>query len=439
MSPTWWNTNNSKLVLAVFVALVAFDTPRFVRSMPSRNLPSEEAAPPLNCDALVGTTTVGQHNQSNNNSSNNDDGGDVLLETSEAPSDAPSAALLCSDRLSNARGVYTSAHVPCTIKFHSVTQFQREEKEKEVDFIDYRTSNLCREGNVIVEIWEYLENFPDECVGDFDRCYSLEHHSKYLYPFLCPPDENSSGLDVVLHSISHHHHQPRWELPPGTTHVSVDCTSDRKMAREEVEARAREERQHNREVRREEIGMKLFNWVLVFLSSIAFIHAVSHFIVTPLASMVAARRERRKRRRRSSRSCRRSRTIRTSSTLSSSYSTLPLHHQDQDVTVIAEDGVVVEGYPQPESNGDDPSLHHHTRSVHRDDEDADNSASSTSDGSYETVHDDDDDDDEQRQMNDFDSQVPCDFDAVPIVAATILSSMSDAIPATVVQDGVSYS
>ena len=93
------------------------------------------------------------------------------LSPSQAPSDAPSQAPVCGDKLSNARGTYTSDHAPCTIKFHSVSNLQREGEES--DLIEYRTSDLCRDETVIVEIKEYLSDFPDECVGDFERCYSL--------------------------------------------------------------------------------------------------------------------------------------------------------------------------------------------------------------------------------------------------------------------------
>jgi hypothetical protein len=313
--------------------------------------------------------------------------------------------------------VYTSIHAPCSIKFHSVSNLQRQGEEGEPNFIEYRTSNLCRDDTVIVEIKEYLEFFPDECVGDFERCYSLEHHSKYLYPFLCLPEELPSQ-EYLVNGISYH---SRWELPPGTTHVSVDCTLDKDVGHDVTNARVKEERKHARQERLEEIEMKLINWVLVCVSSLSVIYALSHFIVTPLVSMAKSRNERR-RRRRSSRSChsRRGRTLRTSSTLSSSLSSLPLHHEEH-VTLVAEG--VVEGQVLPVPQDDESSR--------SDDDSQDCSRSSSSDDSFSR-------DREQQRMHDFDSQVPCDFDAVPIVAATILS-VDDAIPATVIQDGISYS
>lgn len=430
MSPVWMSSRSRRgLEMFLVLAVVA---PDYVRSIPSRSLTTAEeqaaAAPPLNCDALARSDAGHGHQESLDSNG--------LVEVSDAPSDAPSAAPLCSDRLSNARGVYTSLHAPCTIKFHSITQFQREGEEKEVDYIDYRTSNLCRDDNVIVEIKEYLENFPDECVGDFGRCYSLEHHSKYLYPFLCLPEDTLSSVDTLLNAISY---APRWELPHGTTHVSVDCTFDREVAREETKSKAQEGRKHAREERRDEIGMTLFNWALVVVFSLAFIYALSHFIVTPLVTLVTSKRDRRLRRR-SSRTCRRSSTMRTSSTLNSSYSTLPLHHSEQQITLIAEDGMVIEGHLSTDSNVEGPRTLQ-TRSNRGDDDaenDADHSVSSSSDDSYSYETDNNNGYDDQQQLNDFDSQVPCDFDAVPIVAATILP-IADAIPATVVQDGVSYS
>jgi hypothetical protein len=413
MSPACVTTG--KHTLGAVALVVVLGSPySLATGLPSNDVPSA-----LTCDAYSVADAGHQQTTLDN----------PLLETSEAPSDAPSAAPLCSDRFSNARGIYTSTYAPCTIKFHSMTQFQRVGEEKEDDLIEYRTSNLCRDDNVIVEIKEYVENFPDECVGDFDRCFSLEHHGKYLYPFLCLPENFNPSSDTLITAISY---RPRWELPPGTTHVSVDCTVDRVMAKETVKYRDDEARKHARETRREEIGMKLFNWVLIFVSSLAVIYALSHFIVTPLVTLAASKGRDRRRRRRTSRSCRRNRTVRTSSTLSSSFTSLPFNHQGQDVTLISEDGVLV-GFRRPHSE-----LNEQTPCQDYNDDDAENnSGSSSSDDShsYETVRHDDED---EQQMNDFDSQVPCDFDAVPIVAATVLP-VNGAIPALVVHDGVSYS
>jgi hypothetical protein len=387
------------LVLSIAVLICAHSSP-----------PAD--SPADYCDAF---TAAGQENQQQVLDN-------LLTSPTSAPSDSPSASPLCSDPLSNARGVYTSVHAPCTIKFHSVSNFQREGEEQEIDFIDYRTSNLCRDDNIIVEIKEYLENFPDECVGDFGRCYSLQHHSKYLYPFLClldhVPNEDSAINPLTYHS--------RWELPAGTTHVSVDCTIDKDLVRDVTAARLEEERKHVREARREEMGMKLFNWLLVCLSTLTVIYAISHFIVTPLVTLAASKRDERRCRRRSSSSCnnRRNRTVRTSSTLSSSSSSLPMYHQEQEVFVAEERFEDGEG----DRYRDAPRLH----GSHS--EDLDDSGASSDDSTYETtgIY------DEQQQLNEFDSQVPCDFDAVPIVAATILPEIN-AIPAMVVQDGITYS
>jgi hypothetical protein len=407
-----------------------------------------------------------------------------------APSDAPTAAPLCEDHFSNARGLYSTLHAPCTIKFHSISSIPKEEgrRKEEVELIDYRTSNMCSQDSVIVEIKEYLYNWQDECVGDFERCYSLEHH-KYVYPFLCLPDddegeqdENNNRAHAVDNLVVSYH--PRWQIPPGTTHISVDCTVDREVGQQTLKTKEREHMTEIRRARREEIGMKLFNWTLVFFSSLLLIYALSHFIVTPLAAAVGAARAKRRRRRRheddddddhingerrrrsprriSSRSRRiLDRTVRTvttaTSTLSGSSSSLPLHHVPQEhVTLIVDETIEGDRYhdrrEQSPRRSIETGVHRDRSSRSDDDDDGDHdddffSGSSTDDGgdddssSYDPVIDGDDDDDddvEQRQLYEFDSQVPCDFDAVPLVCATVLH-VEDAIPATVVQDGVSYS
>ena len=122
----------------------------------------------------------------------------------EAPSPAPSAAMLCTSQTSNARGRYTSTLAPCVFTFHSV-------EEEEVALIDYQTSSLCSSENKFLVMKEYVYDWADECVGTFQRCYSLEHHQDVLFDFLC-----------AMHG----------KFPEGTTHVSVDCTEDQELEAE---------------------------------------------------------------------------------------------------------------------------------------------------------------------------------------------------------------
>lgn len=151
------------------------------------DITSASISSPLNCDAYTplkkedGRVVHSFYDDGDNNGhvKNGDDGGTEQAPTAvttQPPSTAPSMAQPCSDQLSNARGQYTSTLAPCSIKFHDVSNHQREGMEKEGEeeedyFIDYHTSNLCHDSNVIVEIKEYLTAWPDECVGDFARCY----------------------------------------------------------------------------------------------------------------------------------------------------------------------------------------------------------------------------------------------------------------------------
>mmetsp|Transcript_1590 Transcript_1590/g.2954 ORF Transcript_1590/g.2954 Transcript_1590/m.2954 type:complete len:429 (-) Transcript_1590:113-1399(-) len=420
--PRGTSVNSTCSVLAVLLMAYSY-------SLVAEASPSADSVTELDCDAFASQEAKRQQQLAPTAIAT------VEASPSSAPSDAPSAAPLCSDRLSNARGVYTATHAPCTIKFHSVSNVQRENEEREVDFIDYRTSDLCRDDTVIIEIKDYLRNWADECVSDFERCYSLDHH-KFIYPSLCLPDEEVVQGTSNNSFVSYHH---RWEIPPSTTHISVDCTVDKEVGHQTLEEQERNQRKEVRDARREEIAMKLFNWVLVFLSSLTIIYALSHFIVMPLVTVAGRNRRRKNERRRTRNNSRRSRTLRTSgSSLSSSYGDLPLHYLPQEhVTLIAGHEVVVEGsavplnnnntIPQGECDGD----HDHSDSHSGDDQD--DSEGSSDDYSYSY-------DEEQRNLNDFDSQVPCDFDAVPIVAATVLhASAADVVPATVVDDGVSYS
>jgi hypothetical protein len=141
---------------------------------------STSSLSPLDCDAydslMAGNGRVVQSSYDDGDGSDkNSDGSGrprgVLSVATQPPSVAPSMAPPCSDPLSNARGQYTSTMAPCIIKFHDVSNHQREGQEEEDYLIDYHTSHLCHDSNIIVEIKEYLTAWPDECVGDFARCY----------------------------------------------------------------------------------------------------------------------------------------------------------------------------------------------------------------------------------------------------------------------------
>ena len=237
-----------------------------------------------------------------------------LTDKTQPPSMAPSVAQPCSDPLSNARGQYTSTLAPCVVKFHNAN-IQREGRQTsssssnpddgqnsvigEAEFIDYRTSDLCNDDNVIVQIMEYVQSWPDECVGDFDRCYSLEHHFSLLCDFLCERQEDGyssvggSGGAGLLPSPNQQQspaspsfsYRPHWELPEGTTHVSVTCTRDKELVLEQSERKERAERDERRNAKRDAFQTKVFNGLVVFVSALTIIFALSQLIVAPLVTV----------------------------------------------------------------------------------------------------------------------------------------------------------
>jgi hypothetical protein len=394
----------------------------------------------------------------------------ALVKT-QPPSMAPSMAQPCSDPHSNARGQYTSTLAPCVVKFHNAniqresqetSSSQLQQKQEEAEFIDYRTSDLCHDDNVIIEIKEYAQSWPDECVGDFERCYSLDHHFSLMCDFLCEKEYqydniNSGGISLpsqhqLHHTSSSFSYRPHWELPEGTTHVSVMCTRDKELVLEQYDKEERAERDERRQAKRDELQTRLFNGLIVFVSALTIIYALSHLIVTPLVAVATAvassgrnngstvfddedddnphcshlsvRRSAENRRRRSSFLERRS--------TSSSISSLPVHHQEVEALVLEDDTlshdiIHTDDHEEYRYNRSDTvvsSLHNssgasHHRRPHMVEEDDDDSRS------------------EDQAESDFDSQIPLDFDAVPIVTAQI-------VPATIMQamalnDGITYS
>lgn len=168
---------NIQLAMSLVVAesFVAKAAPHGENGADASNL---SAVSPLDCDAYLsprGRVVQGAPRDSTGNSHDSgnepNDDADATGYVTQPPSVAPSMAPPCSDPLSNARGQYTSTIAPCIVKFHGVSNHQREGQEKEDDLIDYRTSSLCHDSNIVVEIKEYLTDWPDECVGDFARCY----------------------------------------------------------------------------------------------------------------------------------------------------------------------------------------------------------------------------------------------------------------------------
>jgi len=213
---------------------------------------------------------------------------------------------------------------PCTFTFHSVID------ESEPRLIDFETSSLCSSDNGFLVMKEYVSDWHDECVGDYSRCYSLEHHRHILFDFLCAMN---------------------MELPPETTHVSVNCMEDKELWLEAQE-RSQEEGEHEKTPEGwEGIEIKLFNVLLVMGCCLGGIFVISKAIVKPLVAQ-------------------------SSLSLDQQQRQCPEHCRCCNQGWISSQRVHLEVDGTPEEDAD---------------------------------------------LDDFESQIPADFDAVPIVPATLVT------------------
>jgi hypothetical protein len=228
------------------------------------------------------------------------------------PTTAPSQAPACEFDTTNARGSYTTTKTPCTFQFHNAGA-----DAIEMDFIQYHTSDLCTVENTIgaslvssssssrststsssssgstrgaaimttetnssaattsfstsytsssiMSVKEYVTNWPDECVSDFPRCYSLNYHSKLIWEFLCAKE---------------------WTVPKGTTHISVDCTVDKQQVREAELREQVELAQQEQDAIRALYQQQLVHWIIVFGSCLVGVWVVSQLLVQPLTKAV---------------------------------------------------------------------------------------------------------------------------------------------------------
>jgi len=176
-----------------------------------------------------------------------------------APSPAPSMnSLECTTQTSNARGRYSSTLSPCTFEFHKA-----EEHQRELDLIRFHTSDLCSSENAFLTVREYVKDFSDECVADFQRCYSLEHHRSVIWDFLCTK---------------------AWEIPEETTHVSVDCRRDKELVMEATTHRQEKMIRGENQAKLDTYETKLFNLAGILGVCLVGVFAISNLIVKPLVA-----------------------------------------------------------------------------------------------------------------------------------------------------------
>jgi hypothetical protein len=115
----------------------------------------------------------------------------------------------CPSRTSNAHGTYTSRG-NCYFKFHKIHN----------DIVPAnRMSVACSDDNLVEGsdalttdlVRHPVSAWPDACVGDYSRCYRLDHDEEKLLQLIC---------------------SKKLEVPEGATHLSVDCSADKTNLKE---------------------------------------------------------------------------------------------------------------------------------------------------------------------------------------------------------------
>jgi len=137
----------------------------------------------------------------------------------------------CPSGESNPRGFYDSYFHPCEIRFHRAFPHTIDDASTS----QYHLSSLCNEDNVFSiknevassqneheGISDYVRQWPDECVGDFLRCYSVSKakERQIFMPYFC---------------------SQAWAIPLDVTHVSVSCQEDKQAA---IQSRKEENPSH---------------------------------------------------------------------------------------------------------------------------------------------------------------------------------------------------
>jgi len=256
----------------------------------------------LECDAIM-TTAIGQERFEL----------EAIRQPSESPSpsEAPSPSMPCSDPFSNARGSYTSSKAPCVIAFHNEDESEQpnplganrkryhdgDTRSSSHDYY-HGTSNVCGTENKIGEAKEYISAWPDECVGDFARCYDLQVPSHLTCQALNSVLEGLRDLRRLefasgISNGSESRILP-WMtrdlvdalVPPGTTHVSLDCTIDKEALLDSYVEIAEFEHNKVREKISSDREWTLFVIVSVLGAVLIALFAVSHLVVQPIVGAV---------------------------------------------------------------------------------------------------------------------------------------------------------
>ena len=133
----------------------------------------------------------------------------------------------CESPTENFRGQYCASVKTCTFRFYKVVDSSTTDQDD--TFLPYGPVNgLCIDENALAidSLEDYVMSWPDACVGDFDRCYSISKHKFVYLSHFCSKEWN--------------------EIPTGATHLSVNCTKDKAAKKKIREKQKNKEKNRNR-------------------------------------------------------------------------------------------------------------------------------------------------------------------------------------------------
>jgi len=223
---------------------------------------------------------------------------------SESPSGSPSASIPCSDPFSNPRGSYTSSRAPCVVTFHNENESEQlnplaakrhryHDNYKSSPMYYKGTSGVCETENKIGEAKEYISDWPDECVGDFARCYDLNDPNHRLCQSLRRILEELRNLRRLETDAGSENSNTPWmrELhdtlyPPGTSHISIDCTIDKEALLDSFERQQKLQHSMIEETILAKKKLTVFMITSVLVAVLIVIVAISQLVVQPIVSVI---------------------------------------------------------------------------------------------------------------------------------------------------------
>jgi len=375
----------------------------------------------------------------------------------QSPSESPSMSLTCSDAYSNTRGEYTSKTAPCVIIFHNENallvsgvswndqdsqqqqqqQHRRNPNRKRDDesgtFSHYYhgTSSVCGIENAIGEAKEYVTAWPDECVGDFARCYDLADPNHTMCPALHELLENRRNRRTLEAAAEHQQEEQQQQqnypnedflkfdldalVPPGTTHISVDCTIDKEAILENLQQQQEFKRQRYRNRVDAQKEKTLFAVASILGAVLIAIYAISQMVVQPIVGVL-----------RESIGRNNNNNNNNDGDEFGMQDEIQTFHEIIETTI---DSIPMDfdAVPIAPSRSTSPQQQQHQQQQQQQQQTPLNVDTVSV---LPIVH------VSPQQQQPEPQQIPMDFDAVPIVPATIIPI--DAIHAEVVQDGVTY-